>query len=89
MKCSVALIAIGPLLVVGLYLSLRPFTYRRDCGRRHQAWIAMVAGIGFPPLGAAILLRDFCDPIIALSLLILGPAIALGQSWGRGDEWRI
>ena len=85
MKCSGALVAIGPMLVVGLSLSLQPFLLRCACDPHRRPWVPMIGAIGLPLIGASILQWKFCDPLIAVTLLILGPAIALGQSWGGGD----
>lgn len=85
MKDSGALVAIGPLLVVAFYLSLRPFLPRCACDPHRRSWVPMIGAIGLPLIGASILQWKFCDPLIAVTLLILGPAIALGQSRGRGD----
>ena len=84
MTCPFALMAIGPLLVTGFHLSLQPL-FR---GRRTQPYrpsVVFAGAIVFPALGAAILHWRLCDPLIAMTLLTLGPAIALGQSWSQDE----
>lgn len=81
MDCFRALIEIGPLLVIGFYLSLQPLLLGEASEPALGSRAGLVAGVGLSLLGAATLRWGFCEPVVALTLLVFGPAILIGQGF--------
>lgn len=90
-ECGRALVEIGPVLVIGLYLSLQPLLPGRASKPVLGPRAGMAIGAGLSILGAAILRWDLCDPVMAVTLLVFGPAIIISQGSGDhddGDVWK-
>ena len=82
-QCGRALIEIGPVLVIGFYLAIQPLLLGGASKPVLDPRAGLAIGAGLSALGAAMLRWDLCDPVMAVTLLVFGPAIILGQ--GRGD----
>jgi len=82
-QCGRALIEIGPVLVIGFYLSLQPLLPRRLSQPALGPRAGMAVGVGLSALGAAMLRWDLCDPVMAVTLLVFGPTAIIGQSFAE------
>lgn len=85
-ECGRALIEIGPVLVIGLYLSLQPLLPGKASSPVLGPRAGVAVGAGLSTLGAAMLRWDLCDPVMAITLLVFGPAIMIGQGGGDHDD---
>lgn len=85
-ECGRALIEIGPVLVIGLYLSLQPLLPGRLSKPVLGPRAGVAVGAGLSTLGAAMLRWDLCDPVMAVTLLVFGPAIIISQGGGDHDD---
>lgn len=85
-QCGRALVEIGPLLVIGFYLSLQPFLPGRASAPLLSPRAGMAIGAGLSLLGAVTLRWDLCDPLIAATLLVFGPAVIFGQSFVENTD---